>query len=428
MSRIPAHVDIAIVGAGASGLTAAIWAGHFTHRHGKRVAVFEGARRPGAKILVSGGGRCNVTNAHVTPADYHASSPAVVRNVLRAFDVAQTLQWFRSLGVELALEEDGKYFPRTQKASTVLEALLREVQRRGCSLVTGARVHAIDPLSEGFVLRIGADRDSVFARRVILATGGLALPRSGSDGQGLEWLRALGHTIIDPVPALVPLRLKAQETPAGRFAELAGASVRVRLRYHSRSEDRDVETVGPLLWTHFGVSGPAVLDISRFVARDLRTFGPPAIINLALEPFASLADAMRWLLEARSRFPARTVANAIRELVPARLADLLAGPLQEKRMGHLTREDMQSLSLALAELPLEVIGDRGFSFAEVTAGGVDLREVNWRTMESRLVPGLHLCGELLDVDGRLGGFNFQWAWSSGYVAGRAAATAVCSST
>jgi len=414
-------VDIAVIGGGASGLAAAIWAARHVGGHELRVAVLEGAPRIGAKIMVSGGGRCNVTNQAVTAADYWGTSPAVIRNVLRAFDVPRTIAWFAAMGVELVPGEGGKFFPSTNKAATVRDALVREAADCGCALFTGARVEELRAVEGGFELAIPVAGRRLRARRRIVATGGMAMPRSGSDGAGLEWLRALGHTIVEPVPALVPLVLRAGAGPGGQFAELAGIAFSARVRYTSRLEGRRFETRGPVLFTHFGVSGPAILDISRHVTRDLRAGGPPVALSVGHEAFASVEEAAQWLRSQRQRAPRRTLAHALAELYPLRLAELLAGQSAGRRLGELRADEMAEAARNLAALPLEVVGDRGFAGAEVTAGGVDLREVNWRSLESRLVPGLHLCGEVLDVDGRIGGFNFQWAWSSGFVAGRGAA-------
>jgi len=424
MSDAREHIDLAIVGAGASGLAAAIFAAKEHAARSLRIVVFEGARQIGAKILISGGGRCNVTNTVVAPADYWSSSPAIVRNVLRTFDVRRTIEWFQEMGVELVAEPSGKYFPVTNSARTVRDALVSAAIRGGCELRTGMRVETLSPEGGQFLLSFGSASAVVVSRRVILATGGLALPKSGSDGTGLEWLRRLGHTVVDPVPALVPLILQPDSSPAGRFAEFAGISFGARIRFTSPLTGEIFETCGSLLFTHFGLSGPAVLDISRHVSRELRRSGGPLTITLGHERFATEAEALAFLHAQRAAHPRRNVNSVLAQLYPERFAAALAGPLAHKKLGELRREEIAQLAQNIVCLPAIVIGDRGFAFAEVTAGGVDLREVNWRTMESRLVPGLHLCGELLDVDGRIGGFNFQWAWASGYIAGKAAARAL----
>lgn len=426
----PQRVDLAIVGAGASGLAAAIFAAEEDRAHRLRIIVLEGARQIGAKILISGGGRCNVTNVRVSASDYWSSSPNVVRNVLRAFDVERTVGWFDSMGVKLIAESSGKYFPATNQARTVRDALVRTAEQSGCILLTGNRVEQLSVDPDGFHLKLtGVRHRFLCASRVILATGGLALPKSGSDGVGLQWMRSFGHSIVEPVPALVPLVLEADDTAGGRFAEFAGVSFPARVRFTSTLSGENYETYGPVLFTHFGISGPAVLDISRHVSRELRFGGSvPLTLYLGHERFRNTEEALAYLRQQRSAHPQRLASTVLAELYPARVAKVLAGSLADQKLGELNREAMLQLARAMSALPLRVVGDKGFAAAEVTAGGVDLREINWRLMASRIVPGLHLCGEILDVDGRIGGFNFQWAWSSGYLAGRSAAQALLHGT
>ncbi len=419
------QAELVIIGAGAAGMAAAIFAGEAATAAGAvpRIALLDGARRPGAKILVSGGGRCNVTNERVTPEDYEGGPRPMVRSVLRAFDEEATVRWMAGLGVQLKREPTGKLFPVSDDAHTVLDALTRRLREVGAELHAPARVTALRPLEGGgFDIALG-EGEGWRARRVIVATGGLALPKSGSDGVGLAMLRALGHAIVPVTPALVPLVLEPDKTPGGRFAELAGLTVEARLGLYDASGRRRCELTRSLLFTHFGLSGPAAMDFSRHWLRArledreerwLAALGHPSL------PTVEIAEA--WLRERAAAHPRQGAAAALAELWPERLARLLGEPFGS--LGQLRREERRELATRLARLPLPVHGDRGYSFAETSAGGVDLREVDVRTMESRRVPGLHLCGELLDVDGRIGGFNFQWAWATGYLAGRAAAAAV----
>lgn len=423
--------DIAVVGAGAAGLAAAIFAGTTPAPAGTprpRVVLLDGARRPGAKILVSGGGRCNVTNEIVTPDDYEGGPRTIIRKVLKGFDEHDTRRWFDSLGVELLPEPGGKLFPATNTARTVLDALMGAVRDAGTETRFGRRVRDLRPApGGGFVLEYapaddGGAPEHLTARRVILATGGMALPKSGSDGAGYAWLRAMGHTVIPPVPALAPLVLAEGPRPGGRFAELAGLTLDVRLDLRDADGRPVASRTASAVFTHFGLSGPAPMDISRHLARN-RADSPGRALALTLghPALPDVATAERWLMDEARRAPSRMVATAMAALYPERLARLLGDDLG--RLGALTRDARREAAVRLAALPLDVRGDRGFAFAETTAGGVDLREVDARTMESRRVPGLHLCGEVLDADGRIGGFNFQWAWSTGFLAGRAAAAA-----
>lgn len=415
------ETDIAIIGAGAAGLAAAIFAGQAAgggsspDRPTVRIDLFEGARRPGAKILVSGGGRCNVTHRRVTPEDYCGGPAPIIRSVLKSFDESATLAWMRELGVNLKLEETGKFFPVTDSARTVLEGLLGGVRRAGVRLHSGARMTGFAPEGEGFRIDM-KDGPSVRARRVIMATGGRALPKSGSDGAGLDMLRELGHTIVPLTPALVPLTLQGDGSPGGRLRELSGITIDARLRVRSASGRILAERTDALVFTHFGLSGPGPMNLSRHWLRDrLEHSSAHPVMTLGHPALADVKAADRWLLERAKSNPKQMTANALTELWPARMAAILAGDFGPT--AALRQAERRELATRLADLPLPVRGDRGWSFAETTAGGVDLREIRRATMESRVIPGLHLCGELLDADGRIGGFSFQWAWASGRLAG-----------
>jgi predicted Rossmann fold flavoprotein len=411
--------DILLVGAGAAGLFAATWAGRTAAAAGHPLAVVavDGARKLGAKILVAGGGRCNVTHEVVSEADYAGSTPPAIRKVLRRFGVAETVRFFAEAGVELKREDTGKLFPTTDSARTVLDALVREASRAGVRLVHPARVAALARDEHGFVAT--TDTGPVRAARVILCTGGRSLPKSGSDGGGHELARSLGHSLTTPiVPALVPLVLPTDHW----ITSLSGLTLPTEVSLHAAGGRRLVATTGSTLCTHVGLSGPAVLDISRhwLVARHA---DPGVTLALNWLPESSAEAVDRLLLDGQRRGALAT----LRERLPDRLARILCEIAGAPSTGDVPREARRRLAAAVTATPLPVVGDRGFTVAEATAGGVPLTEVRLETMESRVCPGLHLAGEVLDVDGRIGGFNFQWAWASGFVAGRSAALAVLQS-
>ena len=402
-----------IVGAGAAGLATAI----FTRRlNGSvRVVVLDGARRPGAKILVSGGGRCNVTNARVTERDFCGGSQAAIRRVLRSLPVAETVAFFRDLGVPMHEEPHGKLFPDSSRSRDVLDALLGEAARLGVERLDARRVNAIVRGDEGFVLQTSGG--PIPTTRVVLATGGQSVPKSGSDGRGFELARGLGHTIIPPVPALVPLLLDP-EAPLSH-ATLSGISHEAEIAVWI--EGRVAERVeGSLLWTHFGISGPAALDVSRHWTR-ANAEGRAVRLILSFCPGLSFDAADAQLVEFAGVRPRATLLSLLTVFVPSAVAGALLRTLtldDAAQAGKLTRDGRRRIAHALVEWPLPVIGTRGYNYAEVTAGGVMLAEVNPATLESRVCPGLFLVGEVLDVDGRLGGFNFQWAWASAHTAAR----------
>ncbi|MBI5868584.1 MAG: aminoacetone oxidase family FAD-binding enzyme [candidate division Zixibacteria bacterium] len=412
--------DIAIVGAGAAGMAAAIAAGEAASGSRLRIVIIEGARKPGAKILVSGGGRCNVTNQVVSPKDFWGGPRPTIRKVLGAFDVHHTIEWFRQLGVRLKLEPDGKYFPVTDNAQTVLDARLERVATLGIQLLPSTRVTRLTPRSDHF--EIGLSQGSpISARRVIIATGGLALPKSGSDGAGMSMLQRLGHTVVPTTPALAPLILGKSPDLGGRFSEFSGASMEVRLRLR-RNRRVIAELTGALLFTHFGVSGPVAMNLSRHWLRARLADERAALqVTMGSPALSSTEAADHWLIQQAAKHPRQHLATILATLFPDRFAKALAAELGDARtLAHLTREERLRLAGMLSDLPLPVTGTRDYSHAEATAGGVDLHEIDPRRMQSRKIPGLYLCGEILDVDGRIGGFNFQWAWSSGHVAGWAA--------
>lgn len=406
------RVDIAVVGAGAAGLMAAIWARRTAPT--ARVVAVDSARRLGAKILISGGGRCNVTHHEVTADAFAGSSRNAIRKVLRSFDVDRTTEFFAELGVDLKREPTGKLLPTTDSAHTVLDALVRATVDAGVELQHPFRVESLDAGPDGFEL--AGPEGSLAAERVVLATGGRSIPKSGSDGHGYHLARGLGHFVGRTWPALVPLTL-----PAGHpLRALRGIAADVELRVERPNGKRIARAGGSLLCTHFGVSGPAAMDISRFLL-DARRTDPTARLVVNWIPDWSLERLLQaWKSETA------TATTWLRTRLPERLARTLLDPAgldPTRPIRELAAADRRRVATSLVAYELPVSGDRGYTYAEVTAGGVPLAELHLDRMESRICPGLFLCGEICDVDGRIGGFNFQWAWSSGYVAGRGAGRA-----
>ena len=406
--------DVVIVGGGAAGLAAAIASGE---RHaGRRVVLLDGAKTLGAKILVSGGGRCNVTHHEVTAADFFGNR-RIIKNVLAAWPVARTVDWFAGMGVELKREPTGKLFPVTDKARTVLDALLGRCGALEVEIQRARRVSGIERTDGGFVVR--HPDGAMTARAVILATGGRSLPRSGSDGSGYALARALGHSVTPTVPALVPLVLRDTMF----HGSLSGSSQDVTLTTLVEGKAVDVRR-GSLLWTHFGVSGPVVMDASRFWT-GARERGQEAQLLVSLIPDWTQEAAKEWLMAQAAANPRKSLSKTLADILPERLAEAICEAVAadpRTAAAQVPRAERERLIAALAKLPLPVTADRGWNYAEVTAGGIPLEEMDYRTMESKLVPGLYLIGEILDCDGRIGGFNFQWAWATGYIAGCAAAS------
>ncbi len=407
--------DVAIAGAGAAGLVAAI----FTARAGARALLLETRPVPGAKIRVSGGGRCNILPSRAALDDFHTGgSFNTLRNILFSWPLESVRAFFEDdLGIPLKVEPTGKVFPASDRSQDVVAALLGECHRLEVTLLGGHRVERVMRIGGGREEEAGEKGQSVFrlettggraieCRRLVLATGGLSLPRTGSDGGGLDIARSLGHTVRATHPALVPI---IASDPG--WSALAGVSLRVRLRAVEGDrvlEDRE----GDFLFTHRGFSGPVALDLSRHVSKP----GGESVKLLAAWG-GSAAPPWEEILREPAR---RAVAGILRDRLPRRLADLLLAlaAIPEARVtSELRREERTRLIEVLTACPLGVCGNEGYRVAEVTAGGVPLEEVSPRTLESRIVPGLYFCGEILDCVGRIGGYNFLWAWVTGRKAG-----------
>jgi predicted Rossmann fold flavoprotein len=407
--------DVIIVGAGAAGLAAAI----FTRQQNPRrsVLLLDGAPRLGAKILVSGGSRCNVTNTIVTERDYWGGPRPIVRRVLRAFPASSAVEFFDNAGVRLHEEPGGKLFPDSNRSRDVLNALLDQAAGARVDIRAAHRVTSVE--RDGGAFAVHTERQRLAAQHVVLAMGGQSLPKSGSDGAGYAIARALGHRIVPTTPALAPLLLDATQR-GGIHAGVSGVSLDAVLTLWC-DDAVAIRVEGALLWTHFGISGPAALDVSRHWLR-ARLEGHAVRLTASFAPAWDFTRAEGFLLDHARTHPRGTLGSVVSSLVPASMASAMlahAGLDGATQMAHLDRPARRTVIRLLTEWPLPVLDSRGYNHAEATAGGVDLRDIDPATMQSRVCPGLFLVGEMLDVDGRLGGFNFQWAWSSAFVAARA---------
>ncbi len=423
--------DIAIIGAGAAGLMTAIFAGRtFKQKHGTppapgQILLIDSAEKPGAKILVAGGGRCNVTHDIILPDDYNTPKQNHVAMVLRSFTVEQTIAFFQELGVELKREETGKLFPVTDSARTVLDALLNAARQAGVTFHFGVKVQSVarNP-DQSFLLT--TDTNPIQAQKIVLATGGKSLPKTGSDGTGYALAKTLGHSLTHTFPALVPLTLPSDHW----IKSLSGLTLDTTLSVALSTGKVVKRETGSTLLTHFGLSGPCPLNISRHLIHARRTDpGAKLLINWlptlagpGQDPY-NLIDTD--LLSAAQHRPRQFVFAWLNQQLKltGRLADALlmfeAKLPPDTPVCQISRDKRKAIAQALTGMHAPITGDRGFLFAEVTAGGIPLDEIKLQTMGSRITPGLHLVGEVLDVDGRIGGYNFQWAWASGRLAGQA---------
>ncbi len=409
---MPARYDVAVIGAGAAGLAAAIAAA----RTGPvSVLLLDGRDMIGAKILMSGGTRCNVTHFKVLPSDFFSQTPRTVRNILSGFTPAQTLQFFHELGVRLVLEETGKYFPDTHSAKTVLDALVSEALRLKVELVTGCKISEVR--QENGIFAAAGNGKTYLARTLILCTGGLSYPTTGSDGTGYSLAKKFGHERVETSPALTPLLTSDPD-----WKSLSGLTLDCRLELWEGGK-KQIDFTDSFLFTHQGFSGPAALNISRHWLRGSTPDAKPEIRAVFL-PQQHENGLREKIMADRAAYPARSVKRWLAGLLPERLAEVLtrrAGIPEPGTLNQLARVQREALIRAVLQSPLAASGTSGYAKAEVTAGGVDLASVDAHTLESKKAPGLFFAGEILDVDGRIGGFNFQWAWASGHAAGSAAA-------
>jgi hypothetical protein len=386
----------------------------FAASAGAETLLLERTRDGGRKILISGGGRCNILPARVDERRFVTdSSPNTLRKILRSWPLAEQIAFFEDeLGLTLVEEEESaKLFPASNRARDVRDGLLALAARRGAQFLPATTVTGFAPAAGGWkVERDGTAPLTVDA--VIVASGGLSVPSTGSDGRGLAMLEGLGHTVHTTYPALTPV---VADPPV--FGALAGVSLPVIITASDGS--RQASATGGFLFTHRGYSGPSVLDVSHIVARSRMEGNSEARLSVRW----TRLDEAAWEAALKPE-GTRTVAGAIRRELPDRLADTLvemAGVPQSRPLAQLGREERFRLITVLVRGELPWTGDEGYKKAEVTGGGVSLAEIDPRTMESRRHPGLYLCGEVLDAFGPIGGYNFLWAWATGRAAGQAAA-------
>jgi predicted Rossmann fold flavoprotein len=390
--------SVAVVGAGAAGLVAA----GFAAAGGASVTLIERTKDGGRKILISGGGRCNVLPSVLAPDRFvTASPPHLLRSMLRAWPLHEQRAFFEdALRIPLVLEEEsGKLFPRSNRAKDVRDALVAFARGRGASVQFETTVSGIARSERGFTLQ--TSNGSLSCDRVILATGGLSVPATGSDGTGLRIAAEFSHDIVDTYPALTPLL-----ADGSRHSALSGVSLTVRLRAKD-ANNKTIETHGGFLFTHRGYSGPSVLDISH-----VTELGSQAIraqwASLGAEDLSGKDEIVLSILS--RKIPQRLAEQLLRECaIP-----------HDRRTSSLKREERNALIEAVTSYPLPWTGNEGYKKAEVTGGGVALTDIDPKTLESRKVKGLYLCGEMLDAFGPIGGHNFAWAWSTGRAAGLAA--------
>jgi predicted Rossmann fold flavoprotein len=405
--------DVVVIGAGAAGLLAGLRAAEL----GRRVLVLEKNRRPGVKILMSGGTRCNITHATDNRGivEAYGLPGRFLHSALAAFGVQDTIDLFEAEGVATKVEETGKVFPVSDRAADVLDALLRRLHRSGATLALAEPVLDLEPRPPG--LAVTTPGRVVSAARVVLTSGGRSYPGSGTTGDGYGFAARFGHTIVTPRPALVPVTVAVPWVAGLRGVTIPDAAVRVLDGARPLAARR-----GSLLFAHFGLSGPVVLDVSRAVSGHSR---PEALVlEIDLLPPVEEAKLDDFLRAESAASGKKQLAGVLSAHLPRSLGDALmgaAGLPVDRKAAALSRAERARLVQGVKRLRLPVTGTLGFGRAEVTAGGVALDEVESRSLRSKRVPELFIAGEVLDLDGPIGGYNFQAAWSTGWLAGTRAA-------
>jgi predicted Rossmann fold flavoprotein len=404
--------DLIIVGGGASGLMAAIAAA----RCGIRPLILERMNRVGKKILASGNGRCNLTNLHENLEHYHGTDPMFAKPVLDRFGVRNTLRFFEELGLVWKTEDNGRVFPLTDQASVVLDLLRYELRKLQVEDVCESEVVSLEGGRDAFRLELNNSHVH-FTRKLILAAGGRASPSLGSNGSGYRLARMMGHAIVEPMPAIVQIRLKAQY-----LKRLKGVKFQGTLSILQEDGPAEKES-GEILFTDYGVSGPPALKLSRRVNERLR-MNKKSVVELDLMPEQTESE-FRSTLDARIKILCyKELSNALLGMIHKRLIPVvleMAMIDKAKPCRNLTHSEIDRLAAAIKSWKIEVIGTRSWLDAQVSAGGVSTAEIHPETLESRKAPGLFFAGEIMDIDGDSGGFNLQWAWASGHEAGRHAA-------
>jgi len=387
-------VDVLVIGAGAAGLMCAITAG----QRGRSVLLIDHANKPGKKILMSGGGRCNFTNLGVTPAQYLSGNPHFCKSALARYTQWDFIALVEKHRIAYHEKELGQLFC-DESSKLIVRMLLDECASAGVRIETSCAVAQVRKTEEGFA--VVTAHGEVHADSLVIATGGLSIPSMGATGFGYEVARQFGHNVLPTRAGLVPLTLSGKHLE--HYQELAGVALPVA---ETRVGKRSFRA--GLLFTHRGISGPAVLQISSYwqAGDELR---------IDLSPEQDVGD---WLVAQRAARPAAELRNVLGDLLPRRLAQRLCELwLGSKPMRQYREAELHDAGARLHDWPIVASGTEGYRTAEVTLGGVDTDELSSATMQSKRVPGLYFIGEVVDVTGWLGGYNFQWAWASGHAAG-----------
>lgn len=402
---------IIVIGGGAAGMMAAIVAA----KNGGEVIILERNDRVGKKLLATGNGRCNYSNINLNIKNYHGADNKFAELALANFNVNTTIEFFERLGITPAVEDNGKVYPLSFQSSSMLDILRYEIEERKIALITEAYVVDIKK-KKNFIVKL-KDGRIIEADKVILATGGMAMPVSGSDGNGYSLAKSLGHTLVEIFPGIVQLKLEGSF-----FKQIDGVKVIGVARLYSKDK-LILEDSGDILFTNYGISGPPILQLSR-TALDYLRRGKDIELRISIIHTKTSDELEEYLLKRFKNSPKKSVQESLIGLINKKLILPILRELsldKDKVVQDLSEDEVDKVSKILTSWPFKITGSQSWGQAQVTSGGISTREIDNKTMESKLVKGLYIIGELVDIDGDCGGFNLQWAWSSGYVAGKNAA-------
>lgn len=401
---------VIIIGGGASGMMAAIAAA----RKGHNVTIFEKNEKLGKKILITGNGRCNLTNVNVSWQNYYGTHPKFAASVLAKFSNKDTMKFFEELGLVLIEEDNGRIFPRSNQAQSVIDVLKDELLKLNVDVSYNQKIKRVAKSGKRLAITTYQKKQHE-CDTLIIATGGKTYPKTGSTGDGYRFAQQLGHKIITPFPVSTPFRIKSIVCN-----KLQGIKVIARLKVlHNKKVVAD--NTGELLFTHLGISAPVVLESSREVSKILNE-DPDAQITCSINLFPEYShDQLRNFLIKRIRnHPERKISSQFIGMLPKKVAPTIlrySDINPEIKSKDVSKKLLHQVVLQLTDYRLQITDVLGWDTAQFTAGGVDTKEISSQTMESKLVPDLYFCGEVVDIDGQSGGYNLQWAWSSGWVAG-----------
>lgn len=401
---------VAVIGGGAAGMMAAITAA----REGVKVTILEHKDRIGKKILSTGNGRCNFTNTYQTPACYRSDNRDFAWNIIQKFNVEKTISFFKELGI-YPKDRNGYLYPYSDQAAAILEVLQIEIAKLDICVMTEINVLDIQPVKRG--IRVTTEKKTITVDSVILACGSKAAPVTGSDGSGYQLAKLLGHRIVPVLPALVQLRCAEKF-----YKSISGVRVQGTVEIYADDISLASDT-GEIQLTNYGISGIPVFQVSRYAAKAIyQKQSVTAVLNFM--PDMNKDEFLSFLQERITLCPHKTLDEFFTGIFPKKLCELwirLSRLPKEMRVSDLSGEQLEKLVLLIQHLRTHITETNAFEQAQICCGGVDTTEINPDTLESNYVPGIYFAGELLDVDGICGGYNLQWAWSSGFVAGREAA-------